>query len=378
MGTRRKIPCVIMRGGTSKGVFFHEKDLPSIPNERDAVILRAFGSPDIRQIDGLGGANSATSKMAIINISDRADADINFTFGQVSQEQAYIGKTVNCGNISSAVGPFAIDEGLIEAVEPITVVRIYNTNTKKMITAYVPVKNGKTVYKGDFVVHGVPGSGAEIRLEFINPNGAVTGSILPTGVAKQKIEVDGKDYEMSIVDSAMPMVFLKPEEFGLSGVELPEEFENRFDSNYIYSVVEKIRGIAAYMMGIVNDPKEANTISPEKPKIGFYTAPKKYIDANGCTIIPGEIDLVARQIAMEKMIHVLMGTGAISIIAAANIKGTMINEIVRSADKEKLTKLRIGHPFGIMTVTAKLGEKGINSATIGRTARRIMDGWVYV
>lgn len=378
MGAYKKVPCVIMRGGTSKGVFFHEKDLPADPRERDAVILRAFGSPDIRQIDGLGGGNPWTSKVAVIGPSNRPDADIDYTFGQVSQDQPYIGKSVNCGNISSAVGPFAIDEGLVKAAEPVTVVRIYNTNTDKMIIAHVPVKNGKTVYQGDFEIHGVPGTSAKIDLEFVDPGGAVTGKVLPTGQPQQKIVVDEKEYTVSIVDSAMPLVFLKPEELGLTGTEMPWEYEQRPDYQELSVLVEKIRGQAAFLMGIVDDPAKAAKESPEKPKIGFYSLPAPYIDANKHTVQAGEIDLVARQIAMGKMIYVLMGTGSICIAAAANIKGTIIHEIVGPALGDEVTRLRIGHPFGVMTVTAKPDGNGVKSGTIGRTARRIMDGWVYV
>jgi hypothetical protein len=382
MSDQEMIRCVIMRGGTSKALFFRENDLPTEQEERDRVILKAFGSPDIRQIDGLGGANSSTSKVAIIGVSKRPDADIDYTFGQVSLDLPLVGREMNCGNISSAVGPFAIDEGLVKAVEPITVVRIFNTNTQKIIVAHVPVKNGKAVTKGDFEIHGVPGTGARIDLEFEDPGGAVTGKLLPTGVPKQIVEIDGVEYNISIVDAANPIVFVKAEELGLTGTELPWEVERRPDAKRIMDLVEKIRGAAAEMRGMVKDRSKAATLSPTLPKIGFYTAPTKYTDATGRVIYPEQIDLVGRLFSMGKVIHAYMGTGAVCTITAANIRGTIINEIVRPVLGDKVERLRIGHPFGIMTVGAKLEEKAgdiyVKSATFSRTARRLMEGWVYI
>ena len=190
----RKIPCVYMRGGTSKAVFFHDKDLPQDAEARDRVILSAFGSPDRRQIDGMGGANTSTSKVAIIKKSERPGIDVDYDFGQVDVMAPIVGKTMNCGNISSAVGPFAIDEGLVEAVEPMTEVHIFNENTKKEIIAQVPVKDGRAVTEGDFEIDGVPGTAAKVTLKFVNPQGAASGKLLPTGNVKDYIEIEGKKY----------------------------------------------------------------------------------------------------------------------------------------------------------------------------------------
>lgn len=377
-----RVPCVIMRGGTSKALFFHENDLPEDVESRDKVILRAFGSPDIRQIDGLGGANSSTSKVAVIGVSNRPDADIDYSFGQVSLDMAIVGKEMNCGNISSAVGPFAIDEGLVKAVEPVTSVRIFNTNTQKIIVAHVPVKDGKAVVNGDFEVQGVPGSGARIDLEFENPGGAVTGRVLPTGVPRQVIEANGKNYNVSIVDAANPIVFVKAEELGLTGTELPWELERRPDSRDIMRTLEIIRGQAAQLIGLADDASKAATSCPTLPKIGFYTRPVSYTDGAGREVVPSQIDLVGRLISMGKMIHAYMGTGAVCTIVAANIPGTVINEIVAPALGQNVSRLRIGHPFGVMTVEAKLarGKNGspVETATFSRTARRLMEGWVYI
>lgn len=377
-----RIPCVIMRGGTSKALFFHENDLPQDVGSRDKVILKAFGSPDIRQIDGLGGANSSTSKVAVIGVSNRPGADIDYSFGQVSLDMAIVGKEMNCGNISSAVGPFAIDEGLVKAVEPVTSVRIFNTNTQKIIVAHVPVKNGKALVNGDFEVQGVPGSGARIDLEFENPGGAVTGKVLPTGVPRQIIEAEGKEYSVSIVDAANPIVFVRAEELGLTGTELPWELERRPDCRNIMKVLEIIRGQAAQMIGLAADASKAATSCPTLPKIGFYTRPTSYTDGAGREVDPSQIDLVGRLISMGKMIHAYMGTGAVCTIVAANIPGTVVSEIVSPALGQSVPRLRIGHPFGVMTVEAKLAEENshdpVMTATFSRTARRLMEGWVYV
>ena len=213
----RKIPCVYMRGGTSKALFFRDEDLPQDTIERDKVILSAFGSPDRRQIDGMGGANTSTSKVAIIKKSNKPGIDIDYDFGQVDVFAPIVGKTMNCGNISSAVGPYAIDEGLVKAVEPVTEVHIFNTNTRKEIIAQVPVKDGRAVTEGDFSIDGVPGTAAKILLKFVNPQGAASGKLLPTDKAKDTIKFDSKNYEYSFVDAANPVMFVHPEDFGVKG-----------------------------------------------------------------------------------------------------------------------------------------------------------------
>lgn len=377
-----RIRCVIMRGGTSKAVFFHENDLPSDRDKRELVILRAFGSPDLRQIDGLGGANSSTSKVAIIGPSSRPDADVDYTFGQVGVDIAVVGMAMNCGNISSAVGPFAIDEGLVKAVEPVTIVRIFNTNTQKRIIAKVPVRNGKALATGDYSIDGVPGTGARIDIEFEDPGGAVTGKTLPTGRPLDIITICGKPYAVSIVDAANPVVFVRAEDFGLKGTELPSEFENRPDAKIISTILEKIRGEAAVSVGLVPEASHAKTKSPELPKIGFYTFPTAYMDATGQKIEVEDIDITGRLFSMGKMINAYMGTGAVCTIVAANIPGTVVNEIVKDRLGNKVSLLRIGHPFGVMPVSGILEEAAdgisVKRGVISRTARRILEGWVFI
>lgn len=379
----KTFPCVLMRGGTSKAVFFNEKDLPRDTKERERVILRAFGSPDQRQIDGLGGANSSTSKVAIIGPSDRDDADVNYTFGQVSVDMPIVGWAMNCGNISSAVGPYAIDEGMVEIEEPETTVRIFNTNTQKRIIAHVPVKDGKALTEGIYSINGVPGTGAQIDLEFENPQGAVSGKVLPTGNASDIFTVDGRDYEVSLVDSANPIVFVKAEDFGLNGTELPAEFTALPNYKDLSMKFEQIRSIAAVKVGLVHKTEEASLKSPELPKIAFISSPQKYTDATGVDINENDMDIIGRLFSMGKMINAYMGTGAICTITAANIKGTIVNEIVSQKIGDDVDLLRIAHPFGIMPVRAVLSKTGwdltkLKCGIISRTARRIMEGYVYV
>jgi 2-methylaconitate cis-trans-isomerase PrpF len=381
MKPNKKIPCVVMRGGTSRALFFHDKDLPSDENERDKLILSAFGSPDLRQIDGLGGATTSTSKVAIIKKSSRGDADIDYTFGQVSVDRPFVGKTMNCGNISSAVGPFAIDEGLVDAAEPVTRVRIFNTNTSKIINARVPVKDGMAITEGDFAIDGVPGTGAKIQLEFNNPQGAVSGKLLPTGSPVNTIDIDGETYEYSFVDAANPVVFVHASQFGLKGTESPYEFEARPDCAEISRRIEIIRGNAAIAIGLAKDLEDAAVNSQTLPKAGIYTEPIDYVTPDGKHIGKGDVDIIGRMFSMGRMIQAYMGTGAICTIVAANTPGTLVNKIVTGGNGTANT-VRIGHPFGIMTVDADL-EKTSNGVEVkcgllGRTARRLMDGFVYV
>lgn len=377
----KKIPCVYMRGGTSKAVFFHDKDLPRDEAERDKVILSAFGSPDRRQIDGMGGANTSTSKVAILKKSERPGIDVDYDFGQVDINAPIVGKTMNCGNISSAVGPYAVDEGLVEAVEPITEVHIFNTNTQKEIIAQVPVQDGRAVTEGDFRIDGVPGSGAKITLKFVSPQGAASGRLLPTGHARDVIELEGQRYEYSFVDSANPVIFVHPEDFGVTGTETPAQFNALPNCSEICRKLEIIRGTGAILLGFAKDLEDARINSQTLPKIAFVTRPAEYTAGSGKTISSGQIDLVGRLFSVNmKMIDAYMGTGAICTITAANTPGTIVNEIVHGGP---VSHLRIGHPWGVMDAYADLdkrpdGTYSLLSGNLDRTARRIMDGYVYV
>ncbi|SCZ78673.1 2-methylaconitate cis-trans isomerase PrpF family protein [Acidaminobacter hydrogenoformans] len=381
----KKIPCVYMRGGTSKALFFNDKDLPTNEEERDRIILSAFGTPDRRQIDGMGGANTSTSKCAIIKKSDRPDADIEYDFGQVDVNNPIVGKTMNCGNISSAVGPYAIDEGLVPATEPMTTVRIFNTNTQKIIVSQVPVKDGKAMTEGEFAIDGVPGTGAKITLKFMNPQGAASGKLLPTGSPKDEIVIDGKKYEFSFVDAANPVIFVHPEDFGLSGTETPAQFNALPNCGEICRILEIIRGTGAITIGYAKDLEEARIHSQTLPKIAFVTSPVAYEAGSGEQIKSDRIDIVGRLFSVGmKMIDAYMGTGAICTITAANTPGTIVNDIVgKQKNSHQIDHVRIGHPWGVMDVFADLaihedGSYEVLSGNLERTARRIMEGFVFV
>jgi len=372
-----KIPAVYMRGGSSKAVFFMEKDLPSDPEIRDQVILAAYGSPDpnARQIDGMGGAVSTTSKVAIISGSKIPGTEVNYNFGQVSITAPLIDYKGNCGNISSAVGPFAIDEGLVAAQQPVTTVRIWQENTKKVIIAEVPVKDGKHQVEGDYSIDGVPGTGAKITLRFLEPGGSLTGKLLPTGNVRDTIETqEYGTFTVSIIDAANPVVFLQSGELGLEGTEIDE-----IDSNpEILRKLQIIRSYAAVMIGLAKTPEEA---SPAVPKIAFVSEAKGYRAVSGRVITPGEIDLVARIMSMGKLHRAFALTGAICTAGAAKIEGTVVNEIMNKAGLER-GKVRIGHPGGIIPIKPVTEEKEeafyYAEAIAGRTARRLMEGFVLV
>lgn len=381
----KKVPCVYMRGGTSKAVFFKGTDLPADETEREKVILSAFGSPDRRQIDGMGGANTSTSKCAVITKSIRPDADVDYDFGQVDVINPIVGKTMNCGNISAAVGPYAIDEGFVEAVEPMTSVRIFNTNTQKIIIEEVPVKDGRAVTEGDFAIDGVPGTGAKVMLKFVAPQGAASGKLLPTGNAKDAIEIEGKMYEYSFVDAANPVIFVHPEDFGVTGTEIPTEFNAGSNSREICRILEIIRGTGAITLGFAKNLEDARINSQTLPKIAFVAKPLDYITGSGKPIEKNSIDCVGRLFSVGmKMIDAYMGTGAICTVTAANTLGTIVNEIVcENNSTNHVTHLRIGHPWGVMDAYADLrdnadGTHTVLSGNLDRTARRIMEGYVYV
>lgn len=374
-----RVPCAIVRGGTSKGVFMKEHDLPPAGELRDNFILRVMGSPDLRQIDGLGGANSLTSKFCIIGPSLRDDADVDYTFGQVSFRAHVIDWLGNCGNLSSAVGHYAVDEGFVKPAEPFTTVRIYNTNTDKMIFATVPVRDGRALSEGDYVIDGVPGSGARILLEFDKPGGSVTKKLLPTGNAKDVVDLGpmGK-FTVSFVDAGNPTVFMKAEELGLKGTELPTDVENMQD---VLDKIEAVRAEMAARVGIVKTPADATKLSPAIPKIGFVSKAQDYVNPDGKMILAKDIDFVARLASMQKMHRAYMVTGGVATGAASKVEGSVVWEAVKEESRKNDTLL-IGHPYGIMdvkvTVDPNNKQEPIQRVGVGRSARRIMDGYAYV
>ncbi|MFC2048488.1 2-methylaconitate cis-trans isomerase PrpF family protein [Chloroflexota bacterium] len=359
-----KIPAVYMRGGTSKAVFFKQEDLPADPEIRDRVILAAYGSPDAgaRQIDGMGGATSSTSKVGIIGSSKLLDIDVTYLFGQVSVLTPLIDYEGNCGNIASAVGPFAIDEGWVQAQEPVTTVRIWQKNTEKIIVAEVPVKNGKHMVEGDYHIDGVPGSGSKIGLKFLDPGGSVTGKLLPTGHVADTIVVPGYgQFVVSIVDASNPVVFVKASDIGLCGTEI-----EGIDSNSeMLRKLEAIRSHAAVMIRLAKAPDEA---SPAVPKIAFVSKGEQYETISGNFIITSDIDLVVRIMSMGKLHRAFAATGAICTAGAAEIDGTVVNQVMNEASKHK-GEVRIGHPSGIMNVKPVI-EKGGGGIPLPRSHYR--------
>jgi 2-methylaconitate cis-trans-isomerase PrpF len=376
-----KIPCVIMRGGTSKGVFIEKRFLPDDPKKRDAIILSIFGSPDKRQIDGLGGADPLTSKLAIISPSSSEDADVDYTFGQIGINAPTINYSINCGNISAAVGPFAIDEGMVKAAEPYTTVRIFNTNTKKLIIAEVPVKDNRAMTSGNYKIHGVPGTGAEIRLTFCDPAGAVTGYLLPTRRPLDNIVLeDGKKINISLVDAGTLYTFIPADEIGLTGAERPEDIEER---KTVMEEVEEIRRMMAKLlveMGIIS-PALGGALSTSL-KIAIVGKPVEYVTESGQGLKKGDINLVSRIINPGKVHKAFAVTGAICVATAAFLEGTIVNKVVKKDAAFESKKIRIGHPYG--SIDAEVDYEYINGGfllkgtKIKMTARRIMDGFAYV
>lgn len=370
--------CAIVRGGTSKGIFIMKKELPKDPGKRDAVIRAIFGSPDVRQIDGLGGADVLTSKLAIISPPSRPDADVDYTFGQVSFETDFIDYGGNCGNISAAVGPFAIDEGLVEPVEPVTTVRIHLTNSNNILVAEVPVKDGKARVDGDFAIDGVPGTGAKITLDWSDTVGAITGKLLPTGNAKDIIEVDGVKYPVSIVDAGNPLVFIHAASLGMKGTESPSEIET---NKALMATIEKIRGRAAVICGLVDKPEDAAKKSPYNPFFAIVSPPADYKTISGTKVKASDVDIVSRLLFMLKMHKTYPVTGTVCTGAAVRVPGSIPWEVLREDAKSRIM-VNIGHPGGIIPVEAEADiiddQVKLKRIAVYRTARRIMDGYVYV
>ncbi len=377
MNKKYHIPCLVMRGGTSKGVFFLENDLPSDQEERDRVLLKVMGSPDQKQLNGLGGATSVTSKVAIIGVSQREDADVDYTFAQVSVDKPLVSYKGNCGNISAAVGPFAVERGLVKAREPITSVRIHNVNTGKIIEAEVEVENGCVKYDGDYAIAGVQGTASPIKLKFLDPAGTVSGRLLPTGNPVDVLEVSGVGpVTVSIVDAANPLVFVKAEDVGLKGTELPGELNADLE---VLELLEKIRGTAAVKMGLIQDPDRSAWETPGIPKMTVVSPAQSYVTAGGKKVEEADIDLTVRMMSMQKPHPTLAMTGAMCIAAAAVTEGTVVRQVLKE-DADPL-KFRIGHPDGTVEAGVEYeencGELRIRDTFGFRTANLLLEGNVY-
>lgn len=370
------LPCYFMRGGSSRGGFFLAEDLPSDPLDRAAWLLAAYGSPDARQIDGIGGADALTSKAAIVNKSSHPGADVDYTFCQVGIERAQVSTGGNCGNMLSGVGPFAIYRGLIEPQSNQTVVRIYTTNTKQIVTAYVPMDGKFPAVEGDCVIAGVPGSGARIMLDFGNCSGTMTGKLLPTGSPRDVLTMDERRVAVSFVDAATPFVFVRAADVGATGTESPAQISADLA---LMARLEQVRGWAAQLMGRVSDPKDAAEKTPNIPRVIMVAPPAEYRAIDGRLVSADDVDLTVRQLAMQRPHKALAVVGSVCTAVASAIEGSVVAECRRPGTG----RARLGHPSGVLQVAAQVtrdnaGEYQIREAQIERTARLIMAGQLYL
>ena len=376
--SQKWIKATYYRGGTSKGVFFQKKDLPtSDQNKLNELFLKVIGSPDTnqRQLNGMGGGVSSVSKCVIISPSERDDADIDYNFIQIAIDKPIAEWNNNCGNLSGAVGPYAVQEGIIKAKEGENLIRIYQVNTDKIIHSTFQVKDGKPLIEGDYSIAGVHGAGSKVRLDYIEPGGSGTGKLLPTGNVIDEIEI--KDYgkiKVSIVDAATPLVYLLAEDIGLKGTETPDELDAKTDK---MNLIQKIRRKSAHIIGLSDSENEApmNT-----PRIGIVTSPKDYVSLDKTKISSNDQDITTRMFSMEKTHKAIMGTAGVNIGVAAAIDGTIPNKVKRK-NSDPL-ELRAGNPSGIMTAGAiienKNGKPFAKSAIFFRTFRPLMRGEVLV
>ena len=378
---QRKIRAVFMRGGTSKAVVFRQQDLPADRGQWDAIFLAVMGSPDpnARQLDGMGGGISSLSKVCVVGPPSHAEADIDFTFAQVLVREARVDYQSNCGNMSSAMGPFAVDESLVEVDGGEARVVIHNTNTRKLVYATFPLDDGATAVDGAFEIPGVAGSGAPVRLEFRDPGGAGSGKLLPSGNVLDVLDVVGVGrVEASMVDAANACVFIDAARVGITGTESPTELDARTG---IMEMLEAIRCAAAVAMGLGDSVEDVRTRSPSNPKIGLVTAPRDAVDLRGQAIAADAGDLTARIISMGNTHRALPLTGALCLGVAAHITGTVVHRHTR-VSREKGADLRILQPSGVSIVGADVAQDDngwhARVASVYRTQRRLFEGHVLV
>ena len=384
-----KIPATYMRGGTSKGVFFHLQDLPQSAQTpgpaRDKLLLRVIGSPDPygKQIDGMGGATSSTSKTVILSKSTKVDHDVDYLFGQVSIDQAFVDWSGNCGNLSAAVGPFAISHGLIDASrvprDGIAVVRIWQANIGKTIIAHVPMTNGAVQETGDFELDGVTFPAAEVQLEFMDPaadEDGAGGAMFPTGQLVDDLDVPGVGVlKATMINAGIPTVFVNADAIGYTGTELQDAING--DAKAL-AIFETIRAYGALRMGLIKSLDEAAS-RQHTPKVAFVAKPASYQASSGKKVEAGSIDLLVRALSMGKLHHAMMGTAAVAIGTAAAIPGTLVNTAAGGGAREAV---RFGHPSGTLRVGAQAtevnGEWRVTKAIMSRSARVLMEGWVRI
>jgi probable AcnD-accessory protein PrpF len=386
--TQLRIPAVYMRGGTSKGVFFLAEDLPSDPQARDRILMRVIGSPDRygKHTDGMGGATSSTSKVVILSKSARQDCDVDYLFGQVAIDQPLVDWSGNCGNLSAAVGPFAISMGLVGAPPDGTAtVRIWQANIRKKIVSHVPMTGGEVQELGDFQLDGVAFPAAEVELEFLDPAAeegevgarAGGGATFPTGNHIDLLDVPGVGkIEATLINAGNPTIFVDAARLGLKGTELQGDING---DKALLARVEAVRARGTVAMGDAATAEEATARRPHTPKLAFVGPPAGYTASDGRPVEAGSIDLLARIFSMGVLHHAMTGTGAVAIAAAAAIPGTVVHRLAPvGADG----RVRFGHPSGTLKVGAEVQKEGnhwkVRKVLMSRSARRLMEGWVRV
>jgi probable AcnD-accessory protein PrpF len=386
--TQLRIPAVYMRGGTSKGVFFLAEDLPSDPRARDRILMRVIGSPDRygKHTDGMGGATSSTSKVVILSKSGRPDCDVDYLFGQVAIDQPLVDWSGNCGNLSAAVGPFAISMGLVGAPPDGTAtVRIWQANIRKKIVSHVPMTGGEVQELGDFQLDGVAFPAAEVELEFLDPAAeegevgarAGGGATFPTGNHIDLLDVPGVGkIEATLINAGNPTIFVDAARLGLKGTELQGDING---DKALLARVEAVRARGTVAMGDAATAEEATARRPHTPKLAFVGPPAGYTASDGRPVEAGSIDLLARIFSMGVLHHAMTGTGAVAIAAAAAIPGTVVHRLAPvGADG----RVRFGHPSGTLKVGAEVQKEGnhwkVRKVLMSRSARRLMEGWVRV
>ena len=385
-----RIPATYLRGGTSKGVFFRLDDLPErarVPGPaRDALLLRVIGSPDAygKQIDGMGGATSSTSKTVIVSKSARPDHDVDYLFGQVAIDKAFVDWSGNCGNLSAAVGPFAIANGLVDAArvprDGFATVRIWQANIGKTIVARVPMTAGDVQETGDFELDGVTFPAAEVQLEFLDPadegDGESGGAMFPTGHVVDRLEVPGVGtFDATLINAGIPTIFLNADAIGYAGTELQDAING--DAKAL-AMFETIRAHGAVRMGLIKHVDEA-AVRQHTPKVAFVAPPKDYVSSSGKAVKAGDVDLLVRAMSMGKLHHAMMGTAAVAIGTAAAIPGTLVNLAAGGGNR---SAVRFGHPSGTLRVGAEAtlsdGAWTVTKAIMSRSARVLMEGTVRV
>jgi len=380
-----KIPATYMRGGTSKGVFFNLTDLPEaaqVPGEaRDRLLLRVIGSPDPygKHTDGMGGATSSTSKTVILAKSSKPDHDVDYLFGQVSIDKPFVDWSGNCGNLTAAVGSFAIASGLVDTERVpnsgVAVVRIWQKNIEKTIVAHVPITDGFVQETGDFELDGVTFPAAEVQVEFMSPVDA-SEAMFPTGRLVDDLEVPGVGtFKVTMINAGIPTVFLNAEDIGYTGSELQEVINS---DEKALAMFETIRAYGAVRMGLIKDIAEA-AARQHTPKVAFVARPRDYAASSGKQVNAADIDLNVRALSMGKLHHAMMGTAAVAIGTAAAIPGTLVNLAAGGGDRNSVT---FGHPSGTLKVGAEAGQKEggwmVNKVVMSRSARVLMEGWVRI